>query len=209
MIFEAAGCWESELPYGNRSCIVSAILYHLSMSDLPIIHPPQPHSHEELILVGFRLDARHEGPQFYTLLSVGGDDERPLTADGHVLFFTHPQQAATALALDASLVSLGPPPQGMETFCDVAETLYRVNSQNADPDGVILDCLLVFDDLVRATKLHMPDRYQGILTELAARLTEGVQLGKIFSSHALREHVEDALLWCLGAVTVKARFVAV
>ena len=93
----------------------------------------------------------------------------------------------------------------IETFCDVAEALYRVNSQQADPDGVILDCLLVFDDLVRATKLHMPDRYQGILTELAARLTEGAQLRNIFTNPSLREHVEDALLWCVGAVTVKAR----
>ena len=177
------------------------------MSELPIIHPSHPHSHEELILVGFRVDARHDGPQFYTLLSVGGDNERPLTAEGRVLFFTNPQLAAKALALDAALARLGPPPQELETFCDVAEALYRVNSQNADPDGVILDCLLVFDDLVRATKLHMPDRYQGILTELAARLTEGAQLGKIFSSHSLREHVEDALLWCVGAVTVKSRMI--
>jgi len=51
----------------------------------------------------------------------------------------------------------------------------------------------------------MPDRYQGILTELAARLTEGAQLRHIFTNSALREHVEDALLWCVGAVTVKAR----
>jgi len=179
------------------------------MSEPPIVHPPHPHSHEELILVGFRLHAGHEGPQLYTLLSVGGNNERPLTADGHIIFFSHARLAAKALGLDAGLVPLGPPPEEMETFCDLAETLYRVNSQNADPDGVILDCLLVFDDLVRATRLHMPDRYQGILTELAARLTEGVPLGKIFSSHALREHVEDALLWCVGAVTVKARIMTV
>ena len=75
---------------------------------------------------------------------------------------------------------LGAAPHEFETFCDVAEALYLVNSQDADPEGVILDCLLVFDDLVRATKLHMPDRYQGMLTELAARLTEGASLRKIF-----------------------------
>ncbi len=176
------------------------------MSELPILHPHQRH-HEELILVGFRVDAGHEGPQFYTLVAVGGENERPITADGRVLFFTRPQLADKALALDASLSRLGPAPEEIETFCDVAEALHRVNSQNVDPDGVILDCLLVFDDLVRATKLHMPDRYQGILTELAARLTEGAQLRNIFTSSALREHVEDALLWCVGAVTVKARII--
>jgi hypothetical protein len=51
----------------------------------------------------------------------------------------------------------------------------------------------------------MPDRYQGILTELVARLTEGAPLRTIFTNQSLREHVEDALLWCVGAVAVKAR----
>ena len=186
---------------------IPAILYHVSMSDLAIIDARRPHPPEELVLVGFRLDAGHEGSQFYTLLAVGGNNERPLTADGRIIFFTHQQLAGKALALDPSLARLGPAPEEIETFCDVAEALYRVNSQNADPDGVILDCLLVFDDLVRATKLHMPDRYQGILTELAARLTEGAQLRNIFTNRALREHVEDALLWCIGAVTIKARMI--
>ena len=173
------------------------------MPELPILHHKS--SHEDLILVGFRLDPQHDGPEFYTLLAVGGDNERPPVAEGRIVFFARPQLSAKALALDSSLAQLGPPPENIETFCDVAEALYRINSQNADPDGVILDCLLVFDDLVRATRLHMPDRYQGLLTELAGRLTEGVSLQKIFSSHSLREHVEDALLWCIGAVTIKSR----
>jgi hypothetical protein len=176
-------------------------LYYLLMPELPVL---QPRTLEELILVAFRVDARHDGPQFYTLLAVGSENERPITSDGRVVFFVHPELAGKALALDPSMVRLGPPPETIETFCDVAEALYRVNSQQSDPGGVVLDCLLVFDDLVRATKLHMPDRYQGILTELAARLTEGAQLRTIFSNQSLREHVEDALLWCVGAVAVKA-----
>ncbi len=174
------------------------------MAQLPVLHP---RVHEELILIGFRVDARHDGPQFYTLLAVGGDDERPITSEGRLVFFVHPKLAAKTLALDPSMTRLGPPPETIETFCDVAEALYRINSQQSDPEGVILDCLLVFDDLVRATKLHMPDRYQGILTELAARLTEGNSLRNIFTNQSLREHVEDALLWCVGAVTVKASMV--
>ena len=177
------------------------------MPEPPIVRPHQPHPHEELVLIGFRVDPSHDGPQFYTLLAVGGENERPPTADGRILFFTGLRLAAKTLALDPILARLGPVPEELETFCDVAEALYRVNSQNTDPDGVILDCLLVFDDLVRATKLHMPDRYQGILTELAARLTEGAQLRNIFTNNALREHVEDALLWCVGAVTAKARII--
>jgi len=180
-------------------------MYYGPMPQLPIL--PSRQSHEELVLVGFRLDGQHDGPEFYTLLAVGGDNERPITALGRLLFFRHPELAVKALALDATMAELGPPPQEMETFCDVAEAFFLINSQNADPDGVILDCLLIFDDLVRATKLHMPDRYQGMLTELAARLTERAILRDIFINQSLREHVEDALLWCIGAVAVKSRMI--
>jgi hypothetical protein len=177
------------------------------MSKLPIL-PTHPAHQEELVLVGLRLDPQHEGAQFYTVLAVGGDNERPIVAEDRVVFFTRPELAAKALALDPKLSALGAPPQEMETFCDVAQTLHLVNAQNEDPEGIILECLLIFDDLVRATRLHMPDRYQGLLTELAARLTERASLRDIFRSHALREHVEDALLWCIGAITVKARIIA-
>ena len=208
MIAEAIGCGKAAT--GARASSLrgtkAVVRYYFLMPALPIVQPRHPH--EELVLVGFRVEAGHEGPQFYTLLAVGGDNERPLTADGRIVFFTHPHLAAKALALDSSLARLGAAPEELETFCDVAEVLYRVNSQNTDPEGVILDCLLVFDDLVRATRLHMPDRYQGILTELAARLTEGAQLKSIFTKSTLREHVEDALLWCIGAVTAKARLLS-
>lgn len=174
------------------------------MSEFQLLHPQRPHEKEELLLVGFRLDARHDGPQFYTLLVVGGVDERPPVSGGRIIFFTRPDLAAKAVLLDKSMTQLGPAPRDLETFCDLAEALYLVNSQKADPEGVILDCLLVLDDLVRASRLHMPERYQSILTELAARLTERTPLGRIFTNDSLRQHVEDAILWCVGAIAVKA-----
>ena len=175
------------------------------MSDLPVLHPHKPHDHEELALIAFRATPYHEGAQLYTLLAVGGDNERPLTADGSIVFFRAPEQAGNALRLDATMSQLGPAPHHVESLCDIAEALYVVNSQEADPNGILLDCLLILDDLVRATRLSMPERYQAILTELTARLTEGKPLKQIFVSSSLRNHVEDALLWCVGAVVVKAR----
>jgi hypothetical protein len=180
-------------------------LYYFHMPQLPVL-ATNP-GREDLVLVGLRLDPRYEGAEFYTLLAVGGDNERPIRSDDRIVFFAHPELAAKALALDPELSRMGSPPQEMETFCDIAHTLHLVNSQDTDPEGVILECLLIFDDLVRATRLHMPDRYQGILTELAARLTERASLRDIFRNHALREHVEDALLWCIGAVAVKSRMI--
>jgi hypothetical protein len=175
------------------------------MPELPIIGSLSSVHHEELAMAGFRLDPTHEGPQFYTLLAVGGENERPISVDGRVIFFTRTTLVHKALALDKTMAVLGTPPREVETMCDVAQTLYLVNSQDEDPDGVVLDCLLIFDDLVRASRLSMPERYQGILTELAARLTEGQSLKKVFTNDALRQHVEDGLLWCVGAVTMKAK----
>ena len=63
-------------------------LYYFPMPELPVLHH---RPHEELILIGFRVDARHDGPQFYTLLAVGGDNERPLTSDGRIVFFVASQ----------------------------------------------------------------------------------------------------------------------
>ena len=177
------------------------------MSELPILHAHQPHDHEELALIALRVTPYHEGYQLYTLLAVGGDNERPLTADGSILFFTDPKTAAKAIELDPSMSSLGPAPTHLESVCDIAEALYLVNSQDTDQHGTLLDCLLLLDDLVRATRLNMPERHQSLLTELTARLAEGKQLKLIFSNAALRHHVEDALLWCVGAVTVKTKII--
>jgi hypothetical protein len=159
------------------------------------------------MLMGMRVDGEHDGPQFYSVLAVGGDNERPIVSEGRILFFTRPDLAAKALAMDLTMRKLGAAPTEVEAFCDVAEALHLINSQDDDSDGVVLDCLLIFDDLVRATRLHMPDRYQGLLTELTARLTERDSLRNIFTSHSLREHIEDALLWCVGAIAVKSRII--
>jgi hypothetical protein len=177
------------------------------MSQLHVLHSHQRREHEELALIALRFTPYHEGPQLYTLLAVGGDNERPLSVDGSIVFFRRPEQAEAALKLDSSMSQLGPAPGEAESICDIAESLYLVNSQDEDPHGTVLDCLLILDDLVRATHLHMPERFQGVLTELAARLTEGRQLKDIFTNTYLRSHVEDGLLWCAGAVIVKARIV--
>jgi len=177
------------------------------MSELPILHTHKPHHREELALIALRVTPYHEGAQLYTLLAVGGNNERPLTSEGGIVFFRQPELAAVALLLDATMSGLGPAPSTVESICDVAESLYIVNSQDADEHATLLDCMLILDDLVRASKVNMPERYQGLLTELTARLTEGKQLKQIFSNPSLRSHVEDALLWCVGAVTVKARII--
>jgi hypothetical protein len=174
------------------------------MSDLHILHAQPASSEEEPVLVGFRVDPKHEGPQFYSVFAIGGENERPLMLDGRILFFSRAALAPKALLLDGTTAHMKLPLDGIEMVCDVAETLHLVNAADSDPDGIILDTLHLFDDMVRCTKLNMPERYQGVLTEMADHLSRGMDLSRIFTSDSLRHHVEDSLLWCVGAIMVKA-----
>lgn len=173
------------------------------MSDLPILNAKPS---EDLYLVGFRVDPNAEGPQFYTLFAFGGENERPITTVGNrVVLFTRPELSAKALEIgDPSMQALGEPPEDLDTLCDVAQALYLVNSEDADPDRTILDCLEVLDDLVRATRLNMPPIYQEALTEFVEHLTLTPMYGEYLREHGSRERLEDAFMWCVGAVTMKA-----
>ncbi len=178
------------------------------MSDFPILRKRPPE--EDLYLVGFRIDPIAEGPQFYTLFAFGGENERPITTVGdRIVFFTRPELAQKALEIgDPTMQALGTPPEDLDMICDLAQTMYLVNAEDSDPERVILDTLEVLDDLVRATRLSMPPEYQEALSDLTEHLTHTHSYGEFLRDGASRERLEDALLWCVGAVTMKAKMVA-
>ena len=173
------------------------------MTDLPIL---QKQLTEDLYLVGFRIDPSAEGPQFYTLFAFGGDNERPITTVGdRVVFFSRPELAQKALEIgDPTMQALGAPPEDLGMLCDVAQALYLVNSEIVDSERTILDCLEIFDDLVRATRLSMPPSFQQTLSEFTDHLTRAHNFGEFLRDTSTRERLEDAFLWCVGAVTMKS-----
>ncbi len=177
------------------------------MSDFVPFPPPPPV--EGLYLVGFRLDPEHEGPQFYTVFALEGDNERPITRQGRVVFFTHASRSADALELaDVSMRLLGPAPTELEMLCDVAQAMHLANAGDIDEDGVLLDCIACLDDLVRAAEINAPAEAMAVLSVLSERLMENPNFGAWLSEQGLdRERIEDALMWCVGAVAVKSRFV--
>jgi hypothetical protein len=177
------------------------------MNDFVPFPPPPPV--EGLYLVGFRLDPSVEGPQFYTIFALEGDNERPSTENGRVLLFADPAQASEALARsDSSMQALGAAPTQLEMLCDVADALHIANAKETDEDGTLLDCIACLDDLVRAAKINAPAEYMGVLGALAERLSENPNFGPWVIEQGLdRERIEDALMWCVGAVAVKSTWV--
>ncbi len=177
------------------------------MSDFVPFPPPEPT--EALYLVGFRLDPAAEGPQFYTLMVLESENDRPLALERGVLFFSDPKRGADALKLaENDFTRFGKAPTELEILCDVAQALYIANAETEDKDGVLLECIAIFDDLIRATQINVPAQYMAVLSALSERLSLNSEFASMLAQTGLdRETLEDALMWCVGAVAVKASFV--
>jgi hypothetical protein len=173
-----------------------------------ITFPPKPLD-RELYLIGFRLDPAAEGPQFYTLIGDEGESERPITRGGRLLLFRRPADGLKALmASDNGFADVRPVPTELEMLCDVSGALYVANAEAADSDGVLFEMIAVFDDLLRAVKLNVPPEHTAVLAAVAERLVEAPEFASLLEKRKLsREKLEDALMWCVGAVAVKSSWV--
>ncbi|HVJ06436.1 MAG TPA: hypothetical protein VM578_12250 [Candidatus Saccharimonadales bacterium] len=173
-----------------------------------VTFPPKAVS-RELYLIGFRLDPTAEGPQFYTLIGVDDGSECPITRGDRILFFRTPDDALKALvASDNGFRDVRPLPTELELLCDIGEALYVANAEKADSDGLLFEVIAVFDDLLRAVKLNVPDEYAAVLGAVAGRLHDTPEFATFLEENGLsREKLEDALMWCVGAVSVKSSWV--
>jgi hypothetical protein len=176
-------------------------------SDL-VQFPPAPPT-RQIYLIGFRLDPGAEQPQFYTLMGDEGESERPITREGRILFFRHPKDARKALKeSDNGFADLARVPHEMEMLCDVSSALYVANAEESDEEGVLFELIAVFDDLLRAIRMNVPEEHAGLLGAVAQRLAQNPEFVSVLESRkATRDKLEDALLWCVGAVAVKSSFV--
>lgn len=163
----------------------------------------------ELYLIGFRLDPAAEGPQFYTLIGDEGESERPIMKGGRVLFFRNPADGLKALKVsDNGFSDLTTVPEELELMCDISGALYVANAEDVDGEGVLFELIAVFDDLLRAVKLSVPAEYTAVLGAVAERLAENPEFASLLEKRKLtREKLEDALMWCVGAVAVKSSWV--
>jgi len=184
------------------------------MSDFVLF--PAPQQPKELHLVGLRLDPTIEGPQLFALIEQGAGGGRTLTAQGRILLFSTPALAARTLELANKALASGPGagvisaplPKETDILCDVAQSLYLLNSQTEDSDGVLLDCIACLDDLLRASQLNVPAPYISVLNALAERLERNSEFGGFLAEQGIdRETVEDAMLWCVGAIAVKSTWI--
>lgn len=176
------------------------------MQDNPIISV----NDEALYLVGFCLSANKQESDLWTLITSGGDIDRPIVADSKIIFFNDPELAPAALELaDNNLKQLGPAPQEVVLVCDIPEMLRLVNTENVDETATILNCLNTFFDLLEAVKQSLTPDYKRILYAFADHLTFHREFGAFLEEqHIDRTMLREAIEWCIETIFSRSKFLS-
>ncbi|HET7502561.1 MAG TPA: hypothetical protein VFK02_16185 [Kofleriaceae bacterium] len=158
-------------------------------------------------LLAISLDPDRSEPELYGLMHEGETDV-PLMVDGRIVFFTDPARAHELIqkhgaALPANEIDVAKP----FFWCDVAQALYYLSSGGMDTDASVLGAVNALLDLVRASGATIDDRRRHALHAIADYCTVEKDLTKYFEQDGdySSDELVDAVLWCVGAVVVKAR----
>lgn len=158
-------------------------------------------------LLAIGLDPDNTKPELYGLI-YSGEIDVPLMVDGRIVFFTDPARALELIqqhgaALIADEVDVAKP----FFWCDVAQALYFLSSGGMDTQASVLGAVNALLDLVKASGATMDDRRRRALYSIADYCTFSKDLTKYLEEEGDYSSAEliDAVLWCIGAVAVKAR----
>lgn len=160
-------------------------------------------------LIAIALDPDRTMPELYGLIYEGERDV-PLMVDGRIALFTDSSRARSLLqqhggALVADHIDVDKP----FTWCDVAQALHHLSAGGYDEGATVLGTVNVLLDLIAATGIKFDDRRKSALHAIADYCTFDKDLTKYLEEegdYSSRELV-DAVLWCVGAIVVKARIV--
>lgn len=169
------------------------------------IRDPATVTYWRLLAIG--LDPDRSEPELYGLIYEAETDV-PLMVDGRIVFFTDPARALELIrqygtALIADEIDVAKP----FFWCDVAQALYFLSSGGIDTQASVLGAVNVLLDLVKASGARLDERRRRALYAIADYCTISKDLTKYLEEEGDYSSAElvDAVLWCVGAVTVKAR----
>jgi hypothetical protein len=137
----------------------------------------------------------------YTLIF--GEDTRPITADGDLLVFARTEHADDALRV-AGLSATFPLPDEPMLTCDLAGTLFLLQSRDQDDNATILDTVNFLLDCAKALDLRVNTVERRILHDVADHFTFSRDVNALGGS---RRVASDAILWLFGAIAVRSRLV--
>lgn len=167
-------------------------------------------SNEMLYLIGFHRNLDSKEIDLYTLMTFGGDENQPIMVDGCILFFDEPELASAALELvNTHMKRFGPPPDEIAAIYDISEMLQLIQTEDIDETATIVDCLNVFDDLLKAIKQPLPPDYKRMLYAVADHLTFHREFGTFLAEHQIdRVELRKAVEWCLETIFSRSKLLS-
>lgn len=160
-------------------------------------------------LLAISLDPDRESAELYGAIHESEKDV-PLMADGRLVLFTDPARAPEWIRRYGGLLASDPMEVDEPTrWCDVAQALHHLSAGGNDQSASVVDAVNVLLDLVTALGTKISEDRRRALESIANYCTTSKDVTRYleevgeFSSRAL----VDAVLWCVGAVAVKARIV--
>jgi hypothetical protein len=168
---------------------------------------PATETYWRLLAIG--LDPDKTMPDLYGMIHEGETDV-PLMVDGRIVFFTDPARAPALIQKYGGAQATDPVDVGKPTFwCDVAQALHFLSAGGIDTQASVVDAVNVLLDLVKAAGVTFDDRRRRALYAIADYCTMSKDLTKYLEEEGdySSDELVDAVLWCVGAVVVKARIV--
>jgi hypothetical protein len=166
---------------------------------------PAAETYWRLLAIG--LDPDKTTPDLYGLIYEGETDV-PLMADGRIVFFTDSKRALELIQrYGAPLVADKIDVEKPFFWCDVAQALYFLSAGGTDNEASVVGAVNALLDLVKATGIAVDDRRRKALYSIANYCTMSKDLTKYLEEEGdySSDELVDAMLWCIGAVVVKAR----
>jgi hypothetical protein len=169
------------------------------------VRDPGTETYWRLLAIG--IDPDKSEPDLYGLIYEGSTDV-PLMVDGSIAFFKDPARAPELIrTYGASLVADKIDVEKPFFWCDVAQALHFLSAGGIDTEASVLRTVNLLLDLVKASGIEMVDSRRRALYAIADYCTMSKDLTKYLEEdgdYSARELI-DAVLWCVGAVAVKAR----
>jgi hypothetical protein len=175
----------------------------------PSAVPRDPSTEKYWRLLAIGLDPERTAPELYGLIYEAETDV-PLMIDGRIALFTDPTRAPALIRqYGASFVADKIDVEEPFFWCDVAQALHFLSAGGIDADASVLRAVNVLLDLVKASGIEMEDRRRKALFSIADYCTMDKDLTKYLEEEGDYSSMElvDAVLWCVGAVTVMTRIV--
>lgn len=163
-----------------------------------------PPNYDGKYLVGFKLDPDRENCDFFTVVFCG-DIDQPLTIDDYIIFFNDISILSKTLEFVAPEIL-----QDLDisdfAIIDIAEMLYLIEREKIDNSAIILNGLNMIFDLVKASRLKMPDECKRILYRFADYCTFNQEISVFFENENIsRKQIINNILWCIGAIVSKSK----